>query len=505
MIQAWDSLNLQNRVPEVQSRCPFPQTCGTIEHMNYRHLRVHSQYTLLGATPSIDDLVARAVADGLGALALTDTNALYGTVGFAKSCAAAGIQPLIGMALTVQPPADGMELPPPEPLLLLAQNPAGYRSLCRLSSAIQNHPDREDRTRRGLAWDNLRENREGLLAIAGGRRSWLESLLRAGDERAAGRFVGKLAGLFDEKAYLALEIHRPGDGEIARQVAVLGTRFGLASLAVQPVYTLEAEDRELLHLLAAMERNCRLEEVPLAQLPHGSDGEVTTHWLSAAAMQARFADFPSALAATAEIAALCAACLPDGRPIWPIISGTQVNADEHRFSQRQSGDLIRQNPPNPQHPRSILRSVPVLYMGLGQVQELTSRCVERIVAERVVAPFADLRDILLRVAPQPKELEHTICCGGLDGLGASRAELLHAAADMRRSGHAGQMGFGFLGADVAAESAAERLAWETELLGQPLSAHPVALAPHPPDSVPLADLPNQPGKLVTVTSVRLPG
>lgn len=287
--------------------------------MNYTHLHVHSYYSLLAATPSVDDLVQRAADDGLPALALTDANALYGAVAFAKGCAPAGIQPLIGMALTVQPPADGATLPPPEPLILLAENPAGYRSLCRLSSAIQNHPDREERARRGLAWDDLRENREGLIAIGGGRRSWLESSLRRGDERAAGRFVSKLAGLFDERAFLALEIHRPADGEIARRVNDLGVRFGLGMLAVQPIYTLAPEDRDLLGLLAALEGNCRLEEVAPAQLPHGGDGAVTTHWLPAPAMEARFADFPRALAATAQIAARCTSCLPDGRPIWPVI------------------------------------------------------------------------------------------------------------------------------------------------------------------------------------------
>ncbi|MGB5048224.1 MAG: DNA polymerase III subunit alpha [Caldilineaceae bacterium] len=1030
--------------------------------MNYTHLHVHSQYSLLGATPTIDGLVERAVADGLTSLALTDTNALYGAVRFAKSCGDAGIQPLIGMALTVRPPADGDNLPSPEPLLLLAENPAGYRSLCRLSSAIQNHPEREERARRGLAWDELRENREGLLAIAGGRRSWLESCLRAGDEGAADRFVGKLAGLFDERAFLALEIQRPEDGEIARQVAGLGARFGLVSLAVQPVYTLDAEDRELLRLLAAMEHNCRLGGVDPVCLPHRGDGQVTTHWLSGPAMESRFADFPRALAATADIAARCQACLPDGRPIWPVIqrpgrfsetcqvsheqshdetlaemagaglvriygeaadptiqarlerelaaiaahgfaplfllvadlvdfarskqipvstrgsvanclvaycvgitdvdpvahkllferflnpartelpdidldfcsrrrdevleyarerfgadrvalvatvstfqaksavretgkaygldeadikrlskllprawhpdprrrsrstvddllaelddprlqtvvrqawrligqpshlsvhpgglvatpgpttdfaplqwtpkgfaitqydhkdaeaiglvkvdvlgiraltvladavelvrarfapelrletipdgdpatahilatgetigvfqcestgaqrtlrqlkagnqrdlavanaffkpgpatggmaaafvrryrgeepvrflhpalepilgdtqgvllfqeqilrlateiaglsweeaehlrrgmskfrademehirarfvagcqraggvlsqrcpefiegskggpglsdqqartlweqvepfagygfnqghatayaavsyrsayvkahwpaeflcarladwggfhhpavyiaeaqrlgigvrpphvnisgghfrlvyeeNGTQIDADERRLMQSK----IRENPPDPfdrlrtppRHPRSI----PVLYMGLGQVRELTGNCIQRIVAERVAGPFADLRDFLLRVEPQPKELNHLIRCGGLDGLGASRAELLQEAEDLRRSGHAGQMGFGFLAGDVGAESAAERLAWETELLGQPVSVHPVALVPRPPGCVALADLPNQPGKLVTVIGARLPG
>ena len=182
-------------------------------------------------------------------------------------------------------------------------------------------------------------------------------------------------------------------------------------------------------------------------------------------------------------------------------SGTQINADERGFSQRKATDLIRANPLDPRHPRSI----PVLYMGLGQVRELTGNCVQRIVTERAAGPFADLRDFLLRVEPQPKELNHLIRCGGLDGLSVSRAGLLQEAEDLRRSGHAGQMGFGFLGGDVAAESAADRLAWETELLGQPVSVHPVALVPRPPGCIVLADLPSQSGKPVTVIGARLPG
>ena len=49
----------------------------------WTHLRVHSQYTLLGSTAPISALVDRAVEDGLSHLALTDTNALYGAVAFA--------------------------------------------------------------------------------------------------------------------------------------------------------------------------------------------------------------------------------------------------------------------------------------------------------------------------------------------------------------------------------------------------------------------------------------
>ena len=117
--------------------------------MAFTHLEVHSHFTLLGATPSVSQLAARARADGLTRLALTDTNALYGAVAFARACREAEIQPVIGMTLTVREPAL-RHLPARKEtettagqLVLLATGPAGYRSLCRLSSLIQGHPERE--------------------------------------------------------------------------------------------------------------------------------------------------------------------------------------------------------------------------------------------------------------------------------------------------------------------------------------------------------------------------
>ena len=158
------------------------------------HLHVHSHFSLLGATPRVDHLAARAAADGMTALALTDSHALYGAVAFARACRAEEVHPIIGMTVTVQPPADLLSVDKPDPLVLLATGPDGYRSLCRLSSAIQNHPDREERIARGLAWDDLRANHAGLLCLSGGRRSWIGQLLRNGQDALALRLAGRVAG-----------------------------------------------------------------------------------------------------------------------------------------------------------------------------------------------------------------------------------------------------------------------------------------------------------------------
>ena len=290
---------------------------GTVD--TFTHLEVHSHYTLLGGTASVGSLAARAAADGLSHLALTDTNVLYGAVAFARACREAGVQAILGMAVTMAAPQPGREGEPPGRLVLLASGPAGYRSLCRLSSRLQDSPARETLAARGLAWEDLQSQRAGLICLSGGRMGWLERYLRAGDGAAAHLYAGRLAGIFGENAYLTLEIHAPADLGITRQVAALARRLGLPTVAVQPVYCLAPGETSRLRLLAAVDRNCRLEAVPPDALPGGGDRDVDIHWLSPTQVAERFAGFENALAASGEIAARCGPALPDGRPIWPAL------------------------------------------------------------------------------------------------------------------------------------------------------------------------------------------
>jgi DNA polymerase-3 subunit alpha len=286
----------------------------------FAHLHVHSHFTLLGATASPAALVARAAGVGMAHLALTDTNALYGAVIFDRACRAAGIRPILGMAVTIAPPAGHIgPATPAGRLVLLATGPAGYRSLCRLSSHIQAHTGREALAARGLAWPDLEAHREGLICLDGGRLGWVERLLRAGNPSAAGRYAARLSAIYDDGAYLSLEIHRPADREVAAELAALGRRAGLTPVAVQPVYCLSPAEVPRLRLLAAIDHNIPLAAVPPAALPGAGDPDVDLHWLDQDEVAARFAALPRAVDAAAEVVARCGAALPDGSPIWPTL------------------------------------------------------------------------------------------------------------------------------------------------------------------------------------------
>jgi DNA-directed DNA polymerase III PolC len=326
--------------------------------MTFVHLEVHSHFTLLGGAASVTGLAGRAAADRMSHLALTDTNALYGAVAFDRACRAAGVQPIIGMTVTTALPAiphskrtDALLPPAPSPpgveageevagrVVLLAAGPAGYRSLCRLSSLIQSHADREMRASRGLSWDDLHAHREGLICLSGGRRGWIERCLRAGDLALAQVCAGRLAGIFDENAYLALEIHSPDDQSIAAEVSALGRRLGLPAVAVQPIYCLTPEDAPRLRLLAAIRENRPLEPEEKAA--------ADLHWLAPAEVADRFAAFPAAFAAASEIAHRCSEALPDGSPVWPAVKLPPGETPDRALASLARAGLRERFGPNP--------------------------------------------------------------------------------------------------------------------------------------------------------------
>ena len=177
--------------------------------------------------------------------------------------------------------------------------------------------EREQLLQRGLAWSALAANRAGLICLCGGRRSHVERALRLGRTERAGALLARYAGLFDENCYLSLELHTAADRQLGREVMALAQRFGVEAAAVQPVYCLEASERATLRVLAAIERNCTVDELAHREW-NGSEPGVDLHWLGPEEMAARFEGFPAALEAAEGVLERCAPFELQKRPVWPV-------------------------------------------------------------------------------------------------------------------------------------------------------------------------------------------
>jgi DNA polymerase-3 subunit alpha len=115
-------------------------------------LHVHSHYSLLKALPKIGDLVAKAKAEGVEALALTDLGNLYGAIEFYKECQGAGIKPIIGLESVME---GGKHI------LLYAKDRTGYGNLLQIvTKSHLNSPGSPTVTSQ-----MLEEHGEGLITI----------------------------------------------------------------------------------------------------------------------------------------------------------------------------------------------------------------------------------------------------------------------------------------------------------------------------------------------------
>jgi DNA polymerase III alpha subunit len=148
---------------------------------------------------------------------------------------------------------------------------------------------------------------------------------------------------------------------------------------------------------------------------------------------------------------------------------------------------------------------PTLWMGLGQVRDLRRSSIKALISAVTDSPFTGVHDLLERISLQSKEIDHLIRCGALDGLGSSRQTMLADAGLVERAGSIHQMTFNFLESGEPAESVAQRIDWETEVLGQPISANPLELVKRDGDLVGFEQLPATSGRRVSIRAYRLPG
>lgn len=270
--------------------------------MSFVHLHVRSHFSRLGGAASPDALVARASSCKMPALALTDLQTLAGTVPFYQACRAAGIRPIIGMEVEAET-GDG--------LVLLARDSSGYRSLCRIASALGLA-----RRRTPCTLDLLRAEREGLIALAGGRRGRIAEYVRAGDAARAAHLIGVYATLFGgDNFFLELVRCVPADDGLVSELARLAGRLGVPTVATNDALCSVPEEAQTVSLLDAIRTGTTLAAHHPGKAEHVGERYLKT----ARQMSDAIADYPEALAATGFIARRCELELPLGALRFPVV------------------------------------------------------------------------------------------------------------------------------------------------------------------------------------------
>jgi DNA polymerase-3 subunit alpha len=274
------------------------------------HLRLHTEFSVVDGTNRIDEIVAAAAADRQPALAITDLSNLFGTVKFYKEARGAGVKPLIGADIWVQVPGKDAGAPAAR-LLLLVQNRQGYLNLSEILTRAWTKNVVRDQAVVKLEW--LQELNEGLIALSGAQGGAVGQALLQGDSARAVECALYFGGLFPHRFYLELQrAQRPEDERHVVAAVQLAARLKLPVVATHPVQFLTYDDYE-----AHEARVCISEGEILGNTRRVRKFTREQYFKSAEQMKALFADVPSALANTLEIAKRCNLTLELGKPMLP--------------------------------------------------------------------------------------------------------------------------------------------------------------------------------------------
>ena len=280
--------------------------------MSFVHLRTHTEFSVVDGILRIPALAEAARADSQPALAITDLSNLFGAVKFYQACRGLGVKPLIGVDVWMEPLAgSGVGDKNPSRLLLLAQDHSGYLHLCELLA--RGWVSNPQRAQACLTWDWLQELGGGLIALSGADGGAVGTALLAGDGARARAIAQRLGALFPRRFYM--ELQRAGllSNEAHVRAAVpLAAALGLPVVATHPVQFQTPDDFD-----AHEARVCVADGELLANPRRVKRFTRDQHFKTQQQMQALWADLPSAVANTVEIARRCSLSLVLGKPQLP--------------------------------------------------------------------------------------------------------------------------------------------------------------------------------------------
>ncbi len=289
--------------------------------MAFIHLRTHTEYSIVDGTLRIDELVAAAANDGQAALAITDLSNLFGAVKFYSKARKAGIKPLVGVDLWLEPTDGDKQC---SRLLLLVQSKQGYLNLCELISRAWL--DTTQRAQAWVRWEWLEALNEGLIVLSGAELGAIGHALLARDTERARTIARRLARIFPQRFYLEVQrAGQPNNEAHLRAAVPLAAELGLPVVATHPVHFQAPEDFE-----AHEARVCVSEGEMLTNPKRVKRFTREQYFKTQAQMEALFADLPSAVQNTLEVAKRCNLTLVLGKPQLPEFPTPEVEIDGKR-------------------------------------------------------------------------------------------------------------------------------------------------------------------------------
>ncbi len=309
----------------------------------YIELHSRSAFSFLKGSSLPEDMAGFCAHLNMPAMALLDTDGIYGAPRFHLAAKKLGIKAHIGVEVTAFSPqrhrdtektnskSKGCEFRLP----LLVSSRAGYQNLCRLITKMKLRAKKGEGT---VCEEELKEHAEGLICLTGGMDGLLSTALQQRGTDEACRQIDWLTGIFGRNnVYVELQRHLHREEEARNRAAIeIARSLNLPLLATNGVCYATAKDRELCDAFTAI-RHHRTLSTAGRLLAHNSE----RHLKSPQEMQQLFSDLPEAIGNTLELSARLEFTLNDlgyEFPRYPIPDGESMDS----FLRERAGHGFRE-------------------------------------------------------------------------------------------------------------------------------------------------------------------
>ena len=234
--------------------------------LNFTHLHVHTQYSLLDGSNKIKEYVARVKELGMDSAAITDHGVMYGVIDFYKACKDAGINPVLGCEVYVAPGSrfdretgKGANDDRYYHLVLLAENNTGYSNLMKIVSKGFTegyyYKPRVDK-------DVLREHHEGIIALSACLAGEVQKYLSRGFYEEAKKAALEYREIFGENNFfLELQDHGLADQKRVNPLLLkMSQDTGIELVCTNDVHYTRAEDAEAHDILLCLQTGKKLSD-----------------------------------------------------------------------------------------------------------------------------------------------------------------------------------------------------------------------------------------------------
>lgn len=230
--------------------------------MNFTHLHVHTEYSLLDGSSKIKEIVARAKELGMDSLAITDHGVMYGVIDFYRAARDVGINPILGCEVYVAPNSRfdreaGRSEERYHHLVLLAENNIGYSNLIKIVSRGFTegfyYKPRVD-------YEILEQYHEGIIALSACLAGIVATKLRGGLYEEAKKEALRLLDIFgDDHFYLELQDHGIPEQKTVNQGLIrMNQETGIKLVATNDVHYTNAQDAQAHDVLLCIQTQKKL-------------------------------------------------------------------------------------------------------------------------------------------------------------------------------------------------------------------------------------------------------